>query len=561
MNALLLASFIKSTTLRPSEVAANSIRPKENTLAPRGCSAGFVAALSSKKISVLLATTFLSIAATLLLLLSARSSVFAAGGTIFTDVTVSAGLNETGFAFGDPIWGDFDNDGDLDLWVDNHYNRAPFLYQNNGNGTFTDIRPDSGLNPTGDRHGAAWADFDNDGDLDLSITKGAKAGHSLGTKKDELNEYLGAGQFTNIAEAAGVTNTWGRGRGVAWGDYDNDGQIDLLLGNLKTDLVLLKNNGDKTFLDVTVEAGLGQLQYPECVLADYDNDGFPDIFCTDSERGYVPSDILLKNNGDGTFTNVSNQAGILPLVGGRAIAWGDYNNDGYLDLFISRGTDNGSLRQTLYRNNGDGTFTDVTDQAGVGSTANNRAAAWGDFNNDGFLDLYVVNSGSDPVGKGPNYLYMNNQNETFTNVASSAGVDVSVVSRGRGAAWGDYDNDGFLDLFVTDGEDGTQFVEGPQILYRNRGNRNGWLKIKLVGTASNRQGLGTKVTIQIGPTIQYREFNGAGGHFLSQGAGPLHFGLGRATVVDQITVKWPSGLNRILSNISANQEVTVIEGQ
>ena len=204
---------------------------------------------------------------------------------------------------------------------------------------------------------------------------------------------------------------------------------------------------------------------------------------------------------------------------------------------------------------------DVTDQTGVGSMANNRAAAWGDFNNDGLLDLYVVNSGSDPEGKGPNYLYMNNQNGTFTDVATRAGVDDSVVSRGRGAAWGDYDNDGFLDLFVTNGEDGTQFVEGPQILYHNRGNRNGWLKIKLVGTASNRQGLGTKVTIQIGPTIQYREFNGAGGHFLSQGAGPLHFGLRRATVVDQITVKWPSGLNQILSNISANQEVTVIEGQ
>jgi hypothetical protein len=561
MNLFLLTSFIKFTTLRPSELVASSIRPKENTLAPGDRSAGFSAALSSKKISSLVAKTFLSIAATLLILFSARSSVFAAGGTIFTDVTVSAGLNETGFAFGDPIWGDFDNDGDLDLWVDNHYNRAPFLYQNSGNGTFTDICPNSGLNLRGDRHGAAWADFDNDGDLDLSITKGAQGGHSLGTKKDELNEYLGAGQFTNIAEAAGVTNTWGRGRGVAWGDYDNDGQIDLLLGNVETDLVLLKNNGDKTFLDVTVEAGLGQLQYIECVFADYDNDGFPDIFCTSSELGDVPSDILLKNNGDGTFTNVSNQAGILPLIGGRAIAWGDYNNDGYLDLFISRGTGHGSLRQTLYRNNGDGTFTDATDQAGVGSMANNRAAAWGDFNNDGFLDLYVVNSGSDSAGKGPNYLYMNNQNGTFTNVAGRAGVGDSVVSRGRGAAWGDYDNDGFLDLFVTNGEDGTQFVEGPQFLYRNRGNRNGWLKIKLVGTASNRQGLGTKVTIQIGPTIQYREFNGAGGHFLSQGAGPLHFGLGRATVVDQITVKWPNGLNQILSNISANQEVTVIEGQ
>ena len=338
MNAPLLTSFIESTTLRSSEGAARSIRPKENTLAFGDRSAEFVAALSSKNISALAANTFLSIAAILLLLLSTRSSVFAAAGASFTDVTLSAGLNETGFAFGDPIWGDFDNDGDLDLWVDNHYNRGSFLYQNNGNGTFTNILSTSGIRPAGDKHGSAWADFDNDGDLDLSITKGAKGGHSLGTKQDELNEYLGAGQFTNIAEAAGVTNTWGRGRSVAWGDYDNDGQIDLLLGNLQTDLVLLKNNGDKTFLDVTVEAGLGQLQYFECAFADYDNDGFPDIFCTASQLGDVPSDILLKNNRDGTFANVSNQAGILPLVYGRSICWGDYDNDGNLDLFISRGT-------------------------------------------------------------------------------------------------------------------------------------------------------------------------------------------------------------------------------
>jgi hypothetical protein len=514
--------------------------------------------ITQNSISGFGAKTFLFIAAALLLLLSARGSVFAGSGIIFTDATLSAGLNTTGFPFGNPIWGDFDNDGDLDLFVDNHFNRSPYLYQHNGNGTFTDIQPVSGLTPRGDRHGSAWVDFDNDGDLDLSITKGRNPG--LGIKQDELYQNLGASQFTNIAEAAGVTNTWGRGRSVAWGDYDNDGHLDLLLGNLKTDLVLLKNNGDGTFLDVTVQAGLGDLEYNECTFADYNNDGFPDIFCTNSQAQRPLRDILLKNNGDGTFTNASNQARIRRLVNGRAIAWGDYDNDGDLDLFISRGTDI-AFKQTLYRNNGDGTFREVTDQAGLGSISNNRAAAWGDFDNDGYLDLYVVDSGSDPEGKGPNYLYRNNQDGTFTDVASSAGVEALVTSRGRGAAWGDYDNDGFLDLFVTNGEDNTQFVEGPQILYHNGGNGNNWLKIKLMGTASNRQGLGANITIQIGQTIQYREANGAEGHFLSQGAGPLHFGLGQATVVDQITVKWPSGSNQILSNISASQEVTVIEGQ
>ena len=199
---------------------------------------------------------------------------------IFIDATVSAGLNVMGYTFGDPIWGDFDNDGNIDLSVDNHFNSASLLYRNNGDGTFTDVRPTSGIRATGDKHGSAWGDFDNDGDLDLFQTYGAQLGHTLGLKQDELYRDLGGARFANIAVAAGVTNTWGRGRGVAWGDYDKDGYIDLLLGNLRTDLVLYKNNGDATFLDATAQSGLAHLQYIECVFADYDNDGFPDIFCT-----------------------------------------------------------------------------------------------------------------------------------------------------------------------------------------------------------------------------------------------------------------------------------------
>src|SRR5436309_3182568 len=160
--------------------------------------------ITQNSISGFGAKAFLSIATALLLLLSARGSVFADSTAIFTDATLSAGLNTTGFTFGNPIWGDFDNDGDLDLFVDNHYNAASYLYQNNGNGTFTDIRPVSGLKPAGDRHGSAWVDFDNDGDLDLSVTKGARHGHAFGTKQDELYQDLGASQFANIAEAAGV---------------------------------------------------------------------------------------------------------------------------------------------------------------------------------------------------------------------------------------------------------------------------------------------------------------------------------------------------------------------
>ncbi len=345
---------------------------------------------------------------------------------------------------------------------------------------------------------------------------------------------------------------------MAWADFDRDGYVDLLDGNLKTDMVLYKNNGDGTFTDVTVPAGLGQMHYIECAFADFDGDGFPDIFCTTALPFSPPRDALFKNNADGTFTDVTDQAGILHLFDGRAIAWGDYDNDGDLDLFISRGTDVG-YKQTLYRNNGNGTFTDVSDESGLGVVNNNRAAAWGDFDNDGYLDLYVVNSGTDPVGKGPNFLYRNNHDGTFTDVAAETGVQALVESRGRGAAWGDYDNDGFLDLFVTNGEDNTDFNRGPQFLYRNQGNGNHWLKIKLVGTVSNQQGLGAKVTLQVGRMTQFREMNGADGHFYGHGSTPLHFGLGATTMISGITVQWPSGSIQTLRRVSADQEITVTE--
>jgi hypothetical protein len=227
-----------------------------------------------------------------------------------------------------------------------------------------------------------------------------------------------------------------------------------------------------------------------------------------------------------------------------------------------------SIVGTLYRNNGNGTFTDVTQASGVGSTKNNRGVIWGDYDNDGYLDLYVVNSGSFKNNEA-NMLYRNRGDGTFENVTAKAGVWANVNGRGDGAAWGDFNNDGFLDLYLTNGwgqpipmrqEDQDCLVSGPHVLYKNNGNGNQWLNVTLIGTVSNRDGIGARLTLRSGSLMQYREMRGGGGgEFYSQGIGPVHFGLGLSDIIDSLTIQWPSGNVQILENISSNQNITVVE--
>ncbi|HEU0208378.1 MAG TPA: FG-GAP-like repeat-containing protein, partial [Candidatus Udaeobacter sp.] len=266
-------------------------------------------------------------------------------------------------------------------------------------------------------------------------------------------------------------------------------------------------------------------------------------------------------------------AGLPVRTIGRGIAWGDYNNDGNIDVFIARGeagsipTD-GSTKTSLYRNNGDGTFTEVTDQAGVAINANTWAAIWGDYDNDGYLDLFVTNSGNNPDNN-PCYLFHNNGNGTFTNVAAQEGLELhDNTSAHKGASWADYDDDGFLDLMIKNGvgtEDSGGAAKGIHRLYRNThpGNTNQWLKIKLVGTQSNRNGIGAKVKLTAtNPNLtQFRQYDGGGGGVLySQSSEPLHFGLGQATQGD-LQVTWPSGAVDTVPGVAANQTVTITEGQ
>jgi hypothetical protein len=251
------------------------------------------------------------------------------------------------------------------------------------------------------------------------------------------------------------------------------------------------------------------------------------------------------------FTNLSNSA---------AVAWGDYDNDGFLDAFISI---NPQGKNLLYHNNGDGTFTLVTNSVIGSEIGSSTGCAWGDYDNDGWLDLFVARTGTDSnfniVAHENNWLYHNNGDGTFTKVTS--GSLVNEIGPSFGAAWGDYDNDGFVDLFVSNG-----FIisSANNFLYHNNGNSNNWINFRLVGTVSNRSAIGAKVRVKAtisGKTFwQMREISGGSGHG-SQNDLRANFGLGDATNVDLVRIEWPSGIVQTMTNIASKQFLTVVEGQ
>src|SRR5438034_1834389 len=480
----------------------------------------------------------------------------------FHEVTAEVGLiSEATLSWGNPIWADFNNDGFLDLIVP-IYDPQPFVYLNNAGGTFTDIRASCGIVPPAlDRsfwRGFAFGDYDGDGNIDLYVAEFPRAN---AMKRDPLFKGHGDGTFENVAESAGIETSSALGQSAFWFDYDNDGKLDLFVKNYGRPNRLYRNNGDGTFTQVPDAAGLetatlGAYHGTLCSFADYDNDGFMDVAFS-GERN-----VLYRNNG-GTFADVTAAAGMTTDRNSTGIAWGDYDNDGLLDLYIARGTiASGSLGNTLYRNNGDGTFTDVTAEAGLVTTANTWAAIWGDYDNDGFLDLFVTCAGASALGSGnANLLYHNNGDGTFTNVAAAEGVELEDnTSLHKGAAWVDYNNDGFPDLVIKDGIYPGTGAFGFHRLFKNNGNSNHFIIVNLTGVQSNRNGIGARVTTTYSGGMSFRQNNGGGGgEYASQGSEPLHFGIGAATEAT-VEVKWPSGILDTLPLVAANSTLTIAEG-
>ena len=488
---------------------------------------------------------------------------------------------------------DYDNDGHLDVYLVNsgtlsrtpqphrHPNHTNALYRNQGDGTFVDVTADAGLQQNkGYGMGCLAADYDNDGDADLYLTN---------FRKNQLYRNNGDGTFTDVTSHAGVGDgNWSVS--ASFGDFNLDGYLDLYVANyldyqLETAHpcflegvhiycgpheypgvrdTLYRNNGDGTFTDVTTRAGVHNAGKGLGVLfTDYNDDGYPDIFVANDA---VP-DFLYRNNRDGTFTDIAATAGVAYNSEGRAtasmgIAIGDYDNDGMGDLFIT----NFSLEiNSLFHNDSDGFYTMTTFEAGLADSSFSQlgfGTQFFDADNNGMLDLFVANGhvwdNVSDITPSLSYkqkcqIFKNTRNEQFKDVSETAGPFFKHPVVGRGVAIGDYNNDGAMDILVT------RCGEVP-VLLRNDSRTHNWVKIRLVGTESNRDGIGAKVWVQTNETMQFREVI-CGGSYASGSELRLHFGIGTYETIQSIKVKWQKGHTQALdfSDSPVNQTIHITE--
>lgn len=461
----------------------------------------------------------------------------APGPIAFENLASAAGVSKAGDP-GAVAWFDFDGDGDDDLFVAALGKNRLFR---NDDGRFTKLKKtglEKGKDPS---FGVAVGDYDNDGRLDLFVA-------NLGTA-NRLYHNEGGGRFRNVTRDASVGGGSANSYSAAWADYDRDGLVDLYVANGSQNAAaknyLYHNEGGGRFREVADAAGVGGAESSlGCVWGDYDGDGWPDLYVAN----FGQPNRLYRNNGDGTFTDRARQAGVDDAGNGAGAAWGDYDNDGLLDLYLFN-TNAGASSDRLYRNRGDGTFADATDAAGVRDSGDGEAVVWGDFDNDGWLDLYVVNRSD--FSRQHNHLFRN-LGGRFVEVTGTAGAEGT--GSGQPAAAADYDGDGRLDLYV-----GNLPGEREE-LFHNRTEAGNALVVRLTGRASNRAAIGARVTVAVGDLTMTREICSSSGRS-SQNQLSAHFGLGTASEADSVDIRWPNGTVEHVERVTAGTlEVLEPEG-
>ena len=542
---------------------------------------------------------------TLVFLFLSHAMIFAqdSPGIRFTNITAQAGIKfvhykgANGISINREEFGpgvcvaDFDGDGWPDIYFVNGrdlYNRGisarNALYRNNRDGTFTDVTDKAGVPGTGYGMGCVWGDYDNDGHKDLFVTQFGR---------NVLYHNNGDGTFTDVTDRAGVAGLESGAfhSGATFFDYDRDGRLDLYVGSyvalgpdarryciisgVQTSCppsvyhgspdVLYHNNGDGTFTNVTAKANVYQPEGKNLSVGagDYDNDGWPDLFvANDGLDAY-----LYHNRRNGTFEEVGQMTG-MALTGqgltmaAMCISLGDYDNDGNLDLYIS---DFQKSSDHLWHNDGKGFFDEVSDQAGI-TVPTREVLSFGggffDYDNDGWLDIFIANGHVYPEVEAAtpevhykqfNTLFHNEHNGKFVETTKQSGAGFETPYVGRGVAFADFDNDGFIDVLVANNGD------VPLLLHNSGGNRNQFLNFRLIGTKSNRDAVGARIRVVGGGISQIREIAG-GGSYLSQSELRAHFGMGKAGRAETVQISWPSGEQQTFHNVETNKFYVVREG-
>ena len=459
----------------------------------------------------------------------------------FVDVSVKAGVADDGLGKG-AAFADVNNDGLVDLYISNK-GGANKLFLNKGNGKFEDItaKAGKGIDHPGFSMGSVFGDYDNDGYADLYLANGGQ----YEVEANRLFHNNGDNTFTDVTEKAGVglkSFTYG----ASFVDYDNDGWLDIYCANYGVGKknILYRNNGNGTFADVTDMAGVGDRSWSWMgVWADVNNDNFVDLYVVNGRYPVGEPNKLYINNGNGTFTDTTKKAGVEDPNWGLGAAFADVDNDGDQDLFVSNyvGPNN------LYLNDGKGGFAKATSQIKGSHDGWGKGPTFGDIDHDGDVDLYEGDC------KLANQLYLNDGKGNFTNVVDSQPVLKCETVRTKGTAFGDIDNDGDLDLYVIN-------WGAPNKLYKNIQDDKNWLKVKLAGTVSNRDGYGTKVKVfETGKSKQLamRELRSASG-FCAQEPQIVHFGLSAAQQYDVVAV-FPSGIEAKMTGVKTGQTLEIIE--